>query len=704
MKRIIISTLVTILIFALLNNVSGIIVSPKNYIIRSPGVNVTFKGHARFGTPCFSPPYYLYEWFLNDTPIGTGDELIKDSMNFSLGKYTLTLNVTDCMNRTATDSMEIYVVDPLIARIVNIEADGISLYDLDCVGSACNLTACNPPGGRSETDHYEIDKLYFYNRSLSPAGNILYLTFDSSFLYEITDPGVKVIFPNKCVNCYPPGFFTLVLDENTGDYYFLIGEDDFIGGLGSVPAPFCKNICNAFIEDFIPIVSDILICGATTISPPRRVGTASSGYTEVLAINEDTNERIYFIFADDMSKFLDGRWAYQGLEVRSGIAKLTMPDICVIHEPRTYPVEKCLLNFTGTASGGLPPYSVKWISSGDGVIDEFKIFEDSGEYNLLTTPPMVPPLSEGIHNITFEVEDKLGLNSRDVWHNVKIPWCCAIRTPCEEYWPGRQGPLVITGNEISYSCDIYEVCRPELWKRAREAIYCCKNNCTKECHDQCEDVLMESELDTIPGITTSDELKKCAGLYIIYGFGPAEKFMTDYFWPEICCAGMSYCLKGGECCIQDMDTCSCSWHAYNREAQSLPCTGYVSVSSVGWRSDVAMNKNTCRFADLPTYASMEVINTGTCCDYANSVATMLRIVGYKPDEVYASTGPGHCYNLVKFPQSPKWNIIETTGNWDTPYTPFGISGYPGYPYCSYFNCRNDAGTFPCPSNSEVWGC
>ncbi|MEA3254931.1 MAG: hypothetical protein U9Q22_03745 [Candidatus Altiarchaeota archaeon] len=688
-------------IFILLHSVQGIIIAPE-YITRSPGINVTFIGQAKFGTPCLSPPYYLYEWYLNGSLIGISDEVTRDSMSLPPGKYNLTLNVTDCMNRTATDSTEIYVGNPLVAKIININAGGVSLFDSECFGSACNHTACGPSGSRGEIDIYKTDKKYTYNRTSSPGGNMLYLTYDGSLLYEITDPDVKVVFPNDCVGCEPPGFFTVVLDETSGDYYVLIGEDDFIGGLAGVPAPFCKNICNAFIQDFIPIVSEILICGATTISPPARVGAAANGYTEILATNVDTNKRIYFIFADDMSNFLKGRWEYQGIEVKSGTARLTMQNLCVIHKPKTYPVEECLLNFTGTASGGLPPYTVKWISSGDGVIDEYRILEDGGVYNLLTTPPLVPPLSEGLHNITFVGDDEGGLITQDRWNNVRIPRCCTIKTPCSEYWPKRQGPLVITGNEVSYACDIYEVCRPELWGKAREAVYCCKNNCGSGCHGECEYVVEESELDTTPGITSTDEVKKCAALYLIYGFGPAKKFMADYFWPEICCAGDSYCLNG--CCIQDLDTCSCGWHSYNREAQSLPCTGYVSTSSVGWKSDVAMNKNTCRFADLPAYASMEMINTGTCCDYANSVATMLRIVGYGPREVYANTGPGHCYVLIKLPQSPKWNIIETTGNWDKPYTPYGISGYEGYPYCSYFNCRNDAGTFPCPANSEVWGC
>lgn len=281
-------------------------------------------------------------------------------------------------------------------------------------------------------------------------------------------------------------------------------------------------------------------------------------------------------------------------------------------------------------------------------------------------------------------------------------------TPCHKYWPGRDGPIVDTGNENSNSCDIYEVCQPTLWEQAREAIYCCENDCSAGCIDECKLAYNYSKnLVQSNGMLTPDGVKKCAGLYLIYGFGPGEKYMTDYYFPELCCAGISLCSTGtnGNCCPGDLGTCNCGYHAYSPNAYSLPCTGYVSTSSEGWKSDIAMNLNTCMFADLPAYASMDVINTGTCCDYTNALTTMLRIIGYGPDEVYAATGPSHCYTLVKFPDSPKYNIIEVTGNWKTPYTPYGISGFPTYTtYCSYYNCRNDAGTFTCPANADVWGC
>jgi hypothetical protein len=577
--------------------------------------------------------------------------------------------------------------------------------------SACNgnLSYCTPGGSMSAFDDYgkgkdDTNRIYVYNRTAGTAGNLLSLTYDSSLIYEITDPNINVLFPTKCSKGQPQGFFTIAIDKSTGEYYVLIGEDDFIGRLESVPAPGCKNVCNAFLKDFIPIVSNILICNASTISAPARVGSTADGYTEVIATSAVSGKTVHYIFTEDMSDFFKVKgWAYNPIRVESGTAYLTFNSMCILEKKNPITTDKCLMDLVGTVTGGLAPYTVKWATQEDGVIDKYVIGSDGGSYDLRSTPPLVPPLSGGIHTVYFYAEDKLGLRASDTWDDTKLPWCCAIDSPCKKYWPGRDGPMVDTGNENSYACDIYEVCRPELWVHAREAIDCCKSNCGPGCIKDCPLATNFSKaLKDKDGIYTPDGLKKCAGLYLIMGFGPSAKYMTDYWWPEICCEGSSYCLSGGECCPQDIGTCSCGWHMYNREAQALPCQGYVSTSSEGWKSDIAMHANTCMFADLPAYASMDLINTGTCVDYANSLTTMLRIAGYAPDEVYAVTVPNHQVVLVKFPDSPKFNIIEVTGNWKTPYTPFGISGFPGFPYCSFIACRNDAGMAPCPGN--VWGC
>jgi hypothetical protein len=128
-----------------------------------------------------------------------------------------------------------------------------------------------------------------------------------------------------------------------------------------------------------------------------------------------------------------------------------------------------------------------------------------------------------------------------------------------------------------------------------------------------------------------------------------------------------------------------------------------------------MNKNSCTFSDLSAHMSIlgdegiateaSGINTGTCCDYSTALTTMIRMIGYQPDEIYSVTGPGHCYNLILFPDEERWHIVDTTGNnkYPSPYKPWIKHDNPiGSKYCAYFNCRNDKGLFPCPTNT--YGC
>jgi len=474
-------------------NSTGIIYAPDNYVIRDSGYNATFKARARFGTPCFAPPYYQYEWYLNDTLIGTSEEFQRDMSDFPAGNYSLTVRVTDCMKRTANDTVSLYLVNMLKASIRDIKAGGTVIQSTNCTNLGCNAyenpEVCNPSGEMNAADFYPGTYGYFYNRTSSPASSILYLTYDGSLLYDITDPDVEVIFPDKCNEngCVPKSFYTVALDKTTGEYYVLIGEDDFIMGLPGVASPYCKEVCSAFKNDFIPLVSRIYICQADEITTEQRFGSSADGYTEITASNRNTGKKIHFIFSDNMKTFFHSKkWQFRGSGVDSGTSRLTISQLCRVNRPVEYVADKCLLNFTAEVTGGLPPYNVKWISSGDGVIDRFTLASDPATYEFLSTPPLAPPLSNGTHNLTFYAEDQLGLSASDVWLDARIPWCCTVLTPCHKYWPGRDGPQVNTGNEDSYSCDIYEVCRPELWTRAREAVYCCENNCTGGCLNECK--------------------------------------------------------------------------------------------------------------------------------------------------------------------------------------------------------------------------
>jgi len=193
-------------------------------------------------------------------------------------------------------------------------------------------------------------------------------------------------------------------------------------------------------------------------------------------------------------------------------------------------------------------------------------------------------------------------------------------------------------------------------------------------------------------VKDSDTFKKFAGLYIIYGLGPAAKFMRGYFDAEINCG-----FGTGKCEPK---------YGYNINVQQLLCRGAVG-QPLGWASDSDMSKNSCIFSDLPSHVNINILQTGTCVDYSISLTTLLRMVGYKNDEVYSVGAPCHEYNLVKFPGDSKWTIVDTVSNsaaplgdtWSWPCG--GITTH-----CDFEpnSCANDLGQTVCPSRSEVKGC
>jgi hypothetical protein len=271
-------------------------------------------------------------------------------------------------------------------------------------------------------------------------------------------------------------------------------------------------------------------------------------------------------------------------------------------------------------------------------------------------------------------------------------------SPCTSIWPAHQG-FKVWINEENFACDLFEVAHPGLDWIVEEAEECCEKGCVGNCHSLCNNASSQS----------GGNVKKCKGLYIIYGLGPAGKFMKDYFWPEICCYGDQYCLYG--CDVSDLGKCSCKGHSYSTNAKNLPCVDWPSKYPLGWASDTDMSKNSCKFSDLIAHANIledKGIHTGSCVDYSVSLTTLLRKAGYTKDEVFTTCGPGHAYNLVKFPGDLKYHIVDTTGNKPNPIT---LGGKPSgnYSYCSYGSgcqpaCMNDAYNGNCPAKSEVYGC
>jgi PKD repeat protein len=726
----------------------------KKGFIQKEDNKIKFVGEASGGTPCYEVPHYKFTWKSDVIGvIGVEKEFFLPTTSLPLGWHHITLEVEDCLGNKANSSVDIAIVLPLEAKITELceeRTSGGQSITLGRVVFDSSWTRFIPHESLSEGIESCDNKNYTLNiaKWLEHDNNKNILIYTSGGEYSKTeqlknfleenDYSVTVIertqqITESLLSSYGQVWFldtnenTMLDDEevnaimkyhNNKGNILLSGESKedeeyasyalMVNGISSKFDVEMKQKLNVPSSDDEHCVSPSFIIHKLT----RDVEKISTSNND-LFINVKNNPKVEVI-------------ATIGNDDISYIAVL---DYETIHSgTKTYSCN-CEVKLTGKVSGGMPPYEVKWISLEDGVFDRFWINTSGGSYTVITTPPLLPPLSSRTHTIMFEVIDDLGFEASDIRYEVEIEGCCAFDTICKSYWPNHEGPLVMTTNERSHSCDIWEVCHPDLWQLAREAIECCKWQCKGRCHDKCGYAYSEGEkIGTTPEGLNLDGLKKCSGLYIIYGFGPAERYMTDYFWPEICCTGMDFCWpKGRVCCQQDLGKCRCSYHVYTKNQQGLPCTGSVSKSPVGWKSDVAMNKNSCTFSDLPAHVSIlgdqgivtnsQGINTGTCCDYSNALTTMLRIVGYKPNEAYSVRQPGHCYNLVKFPQDDKYHLIDTVGNcrgsfdeYNEPYVPGSVPQcIPGYNYCEYDitgekACRNDNGLVDCPDKSQVYGC
>jgi len=260
---------------------------------------------------------------------------------------------------------------------------------------------------------------------------------------------------------------------------------------------------------------------------------------------------------------------------------------------------------------------------------------------------------------------------------------------CQSGWPSHQGSIVSI-NEKNNACDLFEVKNSQLLSIAQEAAYCFSKQCLSDkCHAFCAVAYTQSGAAYIKD---SDVFKKFAGLYLIYGLGPAAKFMQGYFDAEIECSfGTGACEpKNG----------------YNSFVQQLQCKGPVGHPE-GWVSDTDMSQNSCLFSDLPAHADVNILQTGTCVDYSVSLTTLLRYVGYNNNEVYSVTAPCHEYNLVKFPGDAMWTIVDTVGNSPAPLGDTWSWDCGGHTtHCDFYenSCSNDNGQVNCPSKSEVKGC
>jgi hypothetical protein len=283
------------------------------------------------------------------------------------------------------------------------------------------------------------------------------------------------------------------------------------------------------------------------------------------------------------------------------------------------------------------------------------------------------------------------------------PWVCSKVNPRPKYYP-PDTPCQDIWPNATEQCQENEVCHPDLDWIVKEAINACANS--------------------------SSDRKRCRGLYIINSFGPQARYMRGYAVFKACCSGYPECMR---ICSPDLaGTCSFR-DGFNENVANLSCRpGEWGVSA--WRSDSNMSENSAVLGMFPTHATVNILQTGVCVDYAAAVTTMLRKAGYNQSEAFSTSSigydlplvgehPGHAYNLVLLPGDKKYHIVDTTGNGDG----INLGGVPGYfrftgcflgmpsqirvmdwwvGYCSKISsqCYNDAGEARTPEKGRIYGC
>jgi len=372
------------------------------------------------------------------------------------------------------------------------------------------------------------------------------------------------------------------------------------------------------------------------------------------------------------------------LEVNAKMAKILSPG-----DVRTFSQGENVLFSAGACGKG--PWRYLWRSSRDGIIGRNESFQ-------------MKNLSLGWHNITLTITNASG--SSDLAYveiGIAKPWVCSkvnprpkyypLDTPCQDIWPNAPE-----------RCQQMEVCHPDLDWIVDEAIAACNNS--------------------------GGDRKRCRGLYIINSFGPEARYMRGYAVFKACCSGYPECTR--MCSPSLTGTCSFK-EGFNDNVANLSCRpDEWGVSA--WHSDSNMSENSAVMGMFPTHATVNILQTGVCIDYAAALTTMLRKAGYNQSEVFStfSTGydlplvgdhPGHAYNLVLLPGDAKYHIVDTTGNGDG----INLGGVPGYfrftgcflgmpsqirvmdwwvGYCSKISplSYNDGGEAKTPEKERIYGC
>jgi len=350
------------------------------------------------------------------------------------------------------------------------------------------------------------------------------------------------------------------------------------------------------------------------------------------------------------------------------------------------------------------PCQYLWWSDRDGILASNQSFSRMG-------------MTAGWHSVTLTVTDGTGQTIRDsIELGVAPPSACSdvsplpryypVDTPCRDIWPN--------GTE---SCQEIEVCHPGLDYIVLDAVRCCNGTATSPA---CSWARAHADGDN----------KRCRGLYIIRAFGPDAVYMQGYALFKACCSGYPECTRTSWPSLAGTVSFR---EGFNQNVANLSCR-QEEWGVDAWRSDTNMSENSAVLGLFPAHATVNILQTGVCVDYAAALATALRKAGYSKSEamVAASLGydlpllgdhPGHAYNLVKLPGEEGYHIVDTTGNGEginpegLPHYFWFVGNFMNQPvrirvfdwwvgYCSKISPYgfNDLGNMKTPPSSEICGC
>ncbi|MBI5047280.1 hypothetical protein HZC07_06140, partial [Candidatus Micrarchaeota archaeon] len=335
----------------------------------------------------------------------------------------------------------------------------------------------------------------------------------------------------------------------------------------------------------------------------------------------------------------------------------------------------------------------------------------------------------GTHTLTFTVTDNYGKTSSTsttitVGGRVKCASTSSIYYPsdtsCTNKWPYDGQSNVGYNNDIG-ACHAVEVCDDSLDYLLSDAESCCNAqgsyspNPTKNRgydyskSDACTQAIQDTKnKNPMVSLSSESSMKVCKTAYLVRSIGSKAIYMKDYYTGEACCKDASFCSGSPH-------FTAAPWPQSNIKFNELWCYywdyGIFGKSARnGWyNSDSDPTQNNVALADIPTHASVNTMNTGTCVDYSFLVTTVLRKAGYTKSQIMSVSAPGHLYNLVWIPGASKYEFIDTVGNTGGDFfTGPGWTWNSGGPqsHCTYASdkCSNDGGRMNCPAKSQVYGC